>query len=159
MEQKLRRGLQFRGLAPDSIAEIVCSGGLLVAKDTKRFLFLLRSQGKTAGSWGLVGGKKEPHDSTPVDVLRREINEEIGKVPAIKKIIPLELFVSQDLQFQYNTYILLVDKEFIPCLNQEHSGYAWCNYSNWPRPLHHAVRNSLNNKIIKAKIELLLNLI
>ena len=47
--------------------EIVCSGGLFFAKDTKRFLFLLRTQGKTAGTWGGVGGKKEPYDVTPYD--------------------------------------------------------------------------------------------
>ena len=45
-------------MAFDIMTEIVCSGGLFLAKDTKRFLFLLRSQGKTAGTWGLVGGKK-----------------------------------------------------------------------------------------------------
>ena len=64
--------------------EIVCSGGLFLAKDTKRFLFLLRSQGKTAGTWGLVGGKKDPADQTPYDTLIREISEEVQKTPVIK---------------------------------------------------------------------------
>ena len=105
--------------------EIVCSGGLFLAKDTKRFLFLLRTQGKTAGTWGLVGGKKEPTDRTAYDALKREISEEVGKTPVIKKIVPLELFTSNDQQFQYNTYVLVVEKEFIPTLNEEHSGYSW----------------------------------
>jgi hypothetical protein len=91
-------------------------------------------------------------------VLKREIEEEIGKSPAIKKIIPLELFISNDQHFQYNTYVLLVDKEFIPVLNEEHSGYAWCEYNAWPKPLHQGVKNSFNNKIIRAKLELLLDL-
>lgn len=146
-------------MAFNSLNQIVCSGGIFLAKDTKRFLFLLRTQGKTAGTWGLVGGKKEPSDGTPVDALNREIFEEIGKSPAIKKIIPLELFVSNDQHFQYNTYVLVVDKEFIPELNEEHSGYAWTAYDQWPKPLHQGVKNSFSNKIIRAKIELLLDLI
>ena len=120
---------------------------------------LLRDQGKTAGTWGLVGGKKEPHDITIVDALHREIDEEIGKTSKIKKIVPLELFISNDDNFQYNTYVLIVEKEFTPTLNFEHSGYAWCKYDHWPKPLHQGVKNSLNNKIVKAKLELLLDLI
>ena len=146
-------------MAFNSLNQIICSGGLFLAKDTKRFLFLLRNQGKTAGTWGLVGGKKEPTDNTLFDALTREIQEEVGKTPAIKKIIPLELFVSNDQHFQYNTYVLIVDKEFIPTLNDEHSGYAWCEFEAWPKPLHQGVKNSFNNKIIKAKLELMLELI
>ena len=132
---------------------------MFLAKDTRRFLFLLRTQGKTADTWGLVGGKKEPSDNTAYDALTREIQEEVGKTPAIKKIIPLELFISNDQHFQYNTYVLLIDREFIPTLNEEHSGYAWCNYENYPKPLHQGVKNSFTNKIIRAKLELLLDLI
>lgn len=120
---------------------------------------MLRTQGKTAGSWGLVGGRKEPTDITAYDALTREIQEEVGKIPTIRKTIPLELFVSNDQHFQYNTYVLLVDREFIPTLNEEHAGYAWCDYDNFPKPLHRGVKNSFSNKIIKAKIELLLDLI
>ena len=139
--------------------KITCSGGLFVSKDTKRFLLLLRNQGKTAGTWGLVGGKKEPSDNTLMEGLHREIQEEVGKTPTIKKIIPLELFTSSDHYFQYNTYILLVEREFIPILNKEHVGYAWCNYESWPKPLHQGLKVSFNNKIIKTKIETMLDLI
>lgn len=146
-------------MASSTVNQIICSGGLFLAKDTRRFLFLLRSQGKTAGTWGLVGGKKEPGDLTVIDALKREIQEEVGKSPAIKKIIPLELFTSNDQQFHYNTYVLLVDKEFIPALNEEHHGYAWCNFDAWPKPLHQGLKSSLSNKAIRAKIEVLLDLI
>lgn len=145
-------------MATNSINEIICSGGFILAVDTKRFLFLLRNNLKTSGQWGFVGGRKEPVDTTPFDTLTREINEEIG-LPKIKKTIPLELFVSNDSRFQYNTYVILVESEFIPVLNNEHSGYAWCQYGKWPRPLHNGVKHSLNNKITRAKIELLLDLI
>ncbi len=90
--------------------DIVCSGGLFFAKDTKRFLFLLRNHGKTAGTWGIVGGKKEDSDQTAYAALEREISEEIGFLPKIKKTVPLELFTSEDQRFFFNTYILMVDK-------------------------------------------------
>jgi 8-oxo-dGTP pyrophosphatase MutT (NUDIX family) len=146
-------------MAINSINSVVCSGGLFLARDTKRFLLLLRTQGKTADTWGLVGGKKEPNDITAFDALTREIKEEVGKTPAIKKVVPLELFTSNDQNFQYNTYVLIVDREFIPTLNGEHSGYAWSNFDCWPKPLHQGVKNSLSNKSIKTKLELLLELI
>jgi 8-oxo-dGTP pyrophosphatase MutT (NUDIX family) len=140
-------------------SQIICSGGLFLASDTKRFMLLLRTQGKTAGTWGLVGGKKEPGDITPYDVLHREISEEVGATPKIKKIIPLELFTSNDNNFQYNTYVLTVDTEFIPTLNNEHCGYVWCNFDCWPKPLHQGVKHSFSNKVIRAKLELLLDLL
>jgi len=146
-------------MASNTLNQIICSGGFFLARDTKRFLLLHRTQGRTAGTWGLVGGKKEPTDATPFDALTREIEEEIGKVPTIKKTIPLELFTSNDQNFQYNTYVIIVDNEFIPSLNEEHSGYAWVNYDHWPKPLHQGVKNSLNNRVIKAKLELLLEMI
>jgi 8-oxo-dGTP pyrophosphatase MutT (NUDIX family) len=146
-------------MASDTLNQIICSGGLFLAKDTRRFLLLLRNQGKTAGTWGLVGGKKEPEDVTLIDSLTREIQEEVGKTPPIKKIVPLELFTSNDQNFQYNTYVLLVDREFIPVLNEEHVGYAWCSFDNWPKPLHQGLKNSFNNKTIRAKLEVILDLI
>ena len=146
-------------MASNTLNQIVCSGGVFLSCKTKRFLFLLRTQGKTAGTWGFVGGKKEPTDNTAFDALSREIQEEIGLTPAIKKVIPLELFTSNDLHFQYNTYVLLVDDEFIPILNEEHAGYAWVNYDKWPKPLHQGVKNSLNGKTVKTKLELLLELV
>ena len=139
--------------------EVICSGGLFLSMSSKRFLFLHRTQGKTADTWGLVGGKKEPVDDAPYNTLIREIAEELGGVPQVKKVIPLEFFSSTDQLFQYNTYILLVDQEFIPQLNKEHNGYAWCDLGVWPRPLHRGVQISLNNKIIKTKLEIILELV
>ena len=139
--------------------QIIASGGLFLARDTRRFLFLLRTQGRTAGTWGLVGGRKEPTDATPFEALKREIEEEIGNVTEIKKTIPLELFTSEDQKFCFNTYVLIVDKEFIPTLNHEHVGYAWCDLNQWPKPLHQGVKRSLTNRSNKTKIELLFDII
>jgi 8-oxo-dGTP pyrophosphatase MutT (NUDIX family) len=156
MDQNLRGDLSSKSM---EINSLICSGGLFLAKDTKRFLFLLRNNPKSQGQWGLVGGKKEPNDLTPFEILKRESNEEVGKIPEIKKIVPLDFFISTDQSFQYNTYVIIVEKEFQPQLNDEHAGYCWVDYEMWPNPLHRGLKNSFNNKIIRAKLDLLLILI
>ena len=137
---------------------IVCSGALFYARNTKRFLFLERTKTKTAGQWGLVGGMAEG-DETPWKALEREISEEVGKTPPIKKVIPLEMFTSNDSKFFFHTYLTIVDNEFIPTLNNEHSGYAWTNVNCWPKPLHVGLRNTLQNKAIKDKLQTVLDLL
>ena len=139
-------------MATSTIKEdIICSGALFFALDTQRFLYLQRTKHKTAGQWGLVGGMAEKGE-TPWNSLLREIDEEIGKTPAIKKVIPLELYTSNDEKFFFHTYIAVVKEEFIPTLNKEHSGYAWCDASNYPKPLHVGLRNTLTNKVNQTKI-------
>ena len=137
---------------------IVCSGALFYARSTKRFLFLERTKPKTAGQWGLVGGMAEG-DETPWKALEREIGEEVGKTPPIKKVIPLEMFTSNDSKFFFHTYLAIVDNEFIPILNDEHSGYAWTNVNCWPKPLHVGLRNTLQNKAIREKLQTVLDLL
>lgn len=139
--------------------DIICSGALFYSKSTKRFLFLLRNKGKTSGTWGIVGGKKEDGDATTFDALKREIVEEIGSIPEILKTIPLELFVSKDNKFFYHTYLLIVENEFIPVLNDEHTGWAWSSIDNYPRPLHQGLKSSFSNKIIRTKLETIFDLI
>jgi len=131
--------------------KIVCSGALLYALDTNRFLFLHRAHGKRSDVWGLVGGKNETAE-TPFKSLLREIKEEIGDLE-IKKTMPLETFVSTDSKFSFHTYLCIVPKEFIPILNDEHDGYAWVSFSKWPKPLHQGLRNTLQSKLNLTKLE------
>jgi len=131
--------------------DIVCSGALFYSLDTKRFLFVHRTQGKRKELWGLVGGTNE-YKETPWEALKREIEEEIGDI-SVKKSIPLETFVSNDSKFLFHTYLTIVDKEFIPKLNNEHDGYAWVSFGKWPKPLHDGLRNTLQKKTNLKKLE------
>lgn len=138
--------------------KIVCSGALVYAKKTQRFLFLHRKNGKKNNLWGLVGGTNEGTE-TPFEGLKREIIEEIGSLPNIKKTIPLETFVSNDTKFYFHTYLCLIDEEFIPVLNDEHDGYAWVTFGSWPKPLHHGLRNTLSSKINQSKLETVIEVV
>jgi 8-oxo-dGTP pyrophosphatase MutT (NUDIX family) len=133
------------------MSDIVCSGALFYALNSKRFLFLHRARGKQGNMWGLVGGTNEGAE-TPWEGLKREIVEEIGSVE-IKKTIPLETFISNDNKFSFHTYLCVVKEDFVPKLNEEHDGYAWVSFSQWPKPLHHGLRNTLQNKTNLAKLQ------
>jgi len=137
--------------------EIICSGALFYALDTQRFLFVHRAKGKHKDLWGLVGGTNEGCE-TPWEGLLREIEEEIGSVK-IRKTMPLETFVSNDSAFHFHTYLTIVDEEFVPVLNNEHNGYAWVSFSKWPKPLHHGLRNTLQNKTIRNKLQTVLQVV
>ena len=139
------------------MSEINATGCLFYAKSTKRFLLLNRKQ-KQKGTWGMVGGKSTKTESA-WQGLQREILEEIGHQPNITKTIPLELFVSKDTRFKFHTFVCVVEQEFVPKLNEEHSGYACCSINCWPQPLHEGVRKTLQNKNIKAKLQTILDLI
>ena len=138
--------------------KIICSGALFYALDTQRFLFLHRTHGKRSDLWGLVGGTNEESE-TPWDGLCREITEEIGSIPDIKKTIPLETFVSDDDHFNFHTYICIIKDEFIPKLSNEHVGYAWCALDKWPKPIHQGIKNTVSSKITRAKIETVFDLL
>ena len=132
--------------------KITCSGALFYALNTKRFLFLHRTQSKQNNVWGLLGGRSTTNE-TPIKALQREIKEEIGDVAEAVKTIPLETFVSTDEKFNFHTYLLVVKQEFIPKLNDEHDGYAWASFSKWPKPLHQGLRNTLQNKTNITKLK------
>jgi 8-oxo-dGTP pyrophosphatase MutT (NUDIX family) len=134
-----------------SMKDIVCSGALFYTLDTKRFLFLHRTNGKRSDVWGLVGGTNEGCE-TPWEGLKREIFEEIGEVDIIKTM-PLETFVSNDSKFSFHTYLCVVKNEFIPILNDEHDGYAWASFNKWPKPLHYGLQNTLNKKSNISKLK------
>ena len=137
---------------------IVCSGALFYSTSTKRFLLLQRTDRKTQGTWGLVGGKSKFTESA-FEGLKREILEEVGDTPVFKKVIPLEMFTSNDQKFYFHTYLIAVESEFIPQLNSEHSGYCWVTFECWPKNLHMGLKNTLNNKSIKGKLQTILDLI
>jgi len=140
------------------MTEIVCSGALFYAKSTKRFMLVQRANKKHLGQWGIVGGKAEGKE-LPVEALKREISEEIGDTPTIKKFIPLEMFTSTDQKFFFNTYVCVVETEFVPVLNGEHIGYCWVQMNCWPKPMHQGLLKTVNSKTIKSKLQTILDII
>lgn len=121
---------------------IVSCGALIYSLATKRYLFLLRRNGKISDTWGIVGGKIEPNESI-LQGLTREIKEELGGEIQGAKIIPLEKFTSDNKKFTYHTFLIHVDDEFVPILNEEHKGYCWTQIEDCPRPIHPGLEKTL----------------
>lgn len=137
---------------------IDCSGALICARSTKRFLLLQKASGKYANKWGLVGGTNLVTE-TAWQGLRREIEEEIGSNIEIKKTLPLEKFVSSDSFFNFHTYFCVVENEFIPLLSSEHNAWGWFNIYCLPKPLHKGLDFSLRNRTIQTKIQTIIDII
>ena len=129
-------------------------GALIFCTKTNRYLFLLRQGGKFANTWGLVGGKIEKGE-TILEGLNREINEELGGEIKGAKILPIEKYTSTNETFVYHTFLIKVDEEFVPVLNDEHKGYCWVELDDHPKPLHPGVYRSFKFQHIKDKIKVL----
>lgn len=138
--------------------KIKAAGALFLARSTKKYLFLLRDDDTHSNTWGLVGGRVEK-DEQVVDCLHREIQEEIGAIDNIIKIVPLDLYTSQDEKFEYHTFACIVEEEFIPKLNHEHKGYCWTTLDGIPKPIHPALYNSMQLSELQEKLNSLDNII
>lgn len=129
-------------------------GALIYSRSTNRYLFLLRNKSRQSGHWGIAGGKIDAGE-TVIQALVREIQEEIGEDYSKNKFIPLETFTADNEKFVYYTFLVTVDAEFIPKLNDEHRGYCWVELNDHPKPLHPGLWRSFNFDIIKKKIKTL----
>jgi hypothetical protein len=82
--------------------------------------------------------------------------EELLKNYSKGRIVPIELYLSEDRGFEYGTYVCLVDQEF---LTQSAATIAWSNLDHLPKQLHSGLRATLNNQVIRVKIETVMELI
>ena len=129
------------------------AGTIFFSKKTQRYLFVLRSKkNRHENTWAFVGGKVEQNE-TAYAALKREIEEELGFIPIIEKTIPIEQFTSPKKNFEYHTFVSVVEEEFIPILNSENKGYAWTTIDGWPRPLHPGVFSTFKIEEIIKKIK------
>lgn len=134
-----------------SLPNNVSCGALIFCTSTRRYLFLLRSHGRQANKWGLVGGKVE-HGELVLAGLRREITEELGGSISDAMFIPIEEYRNDKNNFEYHTFLIRVDEEFSPDLNDEHKGYCWVKLDDYPKPLHPGVWRTFNNKKNRERI-------
>lgn len=130
----------------------ISAGVFFYAKNTQRFLYLLRTDSKNPGNWGIPGGKIE-NDETLLEGIDRECCEEISYFPKNAKLIPIQKFVNHT--FTYHTFFCAVDSEFTPILNDEHCGYAWVGDNQYPKPLHPGLFSTVNFDVVQKKLKAL----
>ena len=126
------------------------SGGVFFySTQSNRYLYLLRTDAKNPGNWGIPGGKIEDSE-TLLEGIARECEEEIGYFPNNAKLIPIQKFVNNT--FTYHTFFCEVESEFIPTLNDEHCGYAWVGEGQYPKPLHPGLFSTVNFDVVQEKL-------
>jgi hypothetical protein len=118
------------------------AGLLFLAKSTGRILLILDDSKWTVPTFS--------RQSTLLDDVASLLSQY-----SLGKIIPIELFLSNDQGFEYGTYVCLVDTEFTESTAKT---IAWCSLDYLPKQLHPGLKNTLNNQIIKTKISTILEL-
>jgi hypothetical protein len=71
------------------------------------------------------------------------------------RILPIELYLSEDRGFEYGTYVCLVDQEFLTLAKET---ISWSHLNHLPKQLHNGLKVTLNNILIRTKIETILEL-
>jgi hypothetical protein len=71
------------------------------------------------------------------------------------RILPIELYLSEDRGFEYGTYVCVVDQEFLVTKPRT---VCWADLEDLPKNLHTGLKNTLNNSTIRIKIETILEL-
>jgi|ERR1035437_111105 8-oxo-dGTP pyrophosphatase MutT (NUDIX family) len=123
------------------------AGLIFLAQSTGRFLLAERSTKppprnvEQPGTFGVWGGAIDSNED-PKTAAIREAEEECGYNGQIKMI---PLFVFRKDTFRYSNFLGVIPDEFTPRLNWESESYKWCEFGNWPKPLHFGVMAILND--------------
>jgi 8-oxo-dGTP pyrophosphatase MutT (NUDIX family) len=161
MDKHTRRPVQPRILETEPVKTfegIAGAGVLFLDKDTGRCLFQLRNSDKRhKNTWGFWGGMIDSGE-TPFECIQRELEEEIGFVPELQKLNPIDVYQSRNKNFMYYSFVAVVPSEFIPTLNDESSGYAWVDIGRWPKPLHDGARSTLGRNKGTDKLHTILGI-
>jgi hypothetical protein len=118
------------------------AGLLFLAKTTGRILLILEDSKWTVPTFARKGPLLED-----AALLLKQYSK--------GRILPIELYLSEDRGFEYGTYVCLVDQEF---LTQASSTICWSILEHLPKQLHSGLKATLNNSVIRTKIETILEL-
>jgi len=118
------------------------AGLLFLAKTTSRILLILEDSKWTVPTFA--------RKSTLLDDAEGLLNSY-----SKGRIVPIELYLSEDRGFEYGTYVCLVEQEFLTTAAET---VAWSGLDYLPKQLHNGLKATLNNTLIRTKIETVLEL-
>jgi len=118
------------------------AGILFISKQSSRVLLILEDTKWTVPTFSVTSSVFEDSKSPIVSYCGKEA-----------RLIPVELYLSQDQGFEYSTYICLVDIEFLTNATRT---FCWADMNNLPKALHSGLKATLTNKIIQSKIDTVL---
>jgi hypothetical protein len=118
------------------------AGMLFLAKNTNRILLILQDE-----RWTLPTFARKSSLLEDAEQLLNEYHS--------GRILPIELYLSEDRGFEYGTYVCVVEEEF---LTQAAQTISWAELNYLPKQLHNGLKTTLNNQIIRTKIETIMEL-
>ena len=118
------------------------AGLLFLAKTTSRILLILEDSKWTVPTF--------VRKSTLLDDAEGLLNSY-----SKGRIVPIELYLSEDRGFEYGTYVCLLEQEFLATAAET---IAWSSLDHLPKQLHNGLKATLNNALIRTKIETVLEL-
>jgi hypothetical protein len=118
------------------------AGILFISKTSSRILLILEDSKWTVPTF--VRGQSVVEDSKEL------IHSYNGKEA---RLIPIELYLSQDQGFEFSTYICLVENDFLVNVKDT---FCWATMENLPKNIHSGLKATLTNKITQTKIETIL---
>ena len=118
------------------------AGLLFLAKTTVRILLILQSEKWTVPTFARSASLLED-----AEVLLKEYHT--------GRIMPIELYLSEDRGFEYGTYVCLVNNEFLTTAS---STICWAELDYLPKQLHSGLKTTLNNTVIRTKIDTIMEL-
>ena len=118
------------------------AGLLFLSKNTKRILLILEDS-----KWTVPTFNRSSTLLEDASVLFSDYSE--------GRLVPIELYLSEDRGFEYGTYVCLVNEEFLTTAAKT---ICWSNINYLPKQLHTGLKTTLSNQIIKTKIETIMEL-
>ena len=118
------------------------AGLLFLAKITGRILLILDAERWTVPTFQRSSSLLEDADTLLTQY-------------AQGRIVPIELYLSEDRGFEYGTYVCVVDQEFLTLASKT---ICWADLDCLPKQLHSGLRTTLSNQVIRVKIETILEL-
>lgn len=118
------------------------AGLLFLSKKTGRILLILEDQ-----KW-----------TVPTFMRQESVLKDAAEILSsysMGRIVPVELYLSADRGFEYGTFICLVEEEFYTTASPT---IAWCQIDHLPKQLHSGLKSTLNNQMIRAKIDTIMEL-
>lgn len=117
------------------------AGLLFVAVSSKRILLIFENN-----KWTIPSFIKQHSIFKDSQEIFKDYNQ--------GKVVPVELYISNDKGFEFGTYACLVPEEFI---DKKAQTYAWASLNNLPSNLHIGLKNTLSNINVIEKINDIIN--
>jgi 8-oxo-dGTP pyrophosphatase MutT (NUDIX family) len=118
------------------------AGCLVFAKETKRFLLMLRGpEVEQPRTWGTIGGAIDEGENQKTGAMRELVEE--SKYKGKVRLIPMYVF--SDKSFRYSNFLAIVPAEFKPRVDWENIRGEWFAYGEWPKPLHFGLKKLLKD--------------